>query len=93
MQTKEKGNIWKCGYRLHIQCTVPTELTAFMRKRHMNSSSTAHNILYHLQKGFDGTSILIILLRHTGGAQRCIRKDYIRKMNPFRKGVKKEKLE
>ena len=29
-----------------------------MRKRHLNSSSTAHNALYHLQQGLDGTSTI-----------------------------------
>ena len=48
MQTKKRWNIWEGSHCLHIECTVPTELAAFMRKRHLNSSSTAHNTLYHL---------------------------------------------
>lgn len=55
VQAKKKGNIWEGGHYLYIQCTAPIELTTFM-----NSNSTTHNILYHLQKGFDGISILII---------------------------------
>jgi len=43
MQATEKGNIQKGGYHLRIQCSAPPELAAFMRKRHLNNDSTAHN--------------------------------------------------
>ena len=64
-----------------------------MRKRHLNSSSTTHNTLYHLQKGLDGTRISVVPLRRTGEGLKCIRSDYIKEKNPSRKGVSIEKLE
>ena len=85
VQATEKGNIWEGGHYFHIQCSAPTELAAFMRKRHLNSDSIAHSSLYLLQKGLDGTSIPMIPLRHTGGGLRCNRKDYIRKGTPRRR--------
>ena len=72
-------------HHLHIQCSTPTKLAAFMRRIHLNSDSTAHNTLYHLQKSLDGTNIQIILLRCTSGGMRCNRKDYIRKGTPLEK--------
>jgi len=58
-----------------------------MRKRHLYSSSTTHNTLYHLQQSPDGTSIPITTHRCTGGELRCIRRDYIREGAPSRKEV------
>jgi len=79
----EKGNLWEGGHHLHIQCSAPTVLTAFMRKRHLNSDSTTHNSLYHLQKGPDETNIQIIPLRCTHGGLRCNENDYIREGTPL----------
>ena len=87
VQTMENGNIWEGGHHLRIQCSTPTELAVFMRNRHLNSDSTAHNSLYHLQKGPDGTSIRIISLRHTDGRLRCNEKDYIMKRTHLEKGM------
>ena len=70
---------------LHIQCSASTELAAFMRKIHLNNDTTAHNTLYHLQKGPNGTNIQITLLRCTSGGLRCNRKDYIKKGTPLEK--------
>ena len=53
------------NYHFHIQCTIPIKLVAFMRKRHLNSSSTSQNTLYYLQKDSDGINIPITTLRHT----------------------------
>ena len=64
-----------------------------MKKRHLNNSSIAHNTLYYLQKGPDVTSIPISTRRHTGGGLRCIKEDYIKEMNPSRKGVGTRELE
>ena len=75
------------NHHLYIQYSTPTELTAFLKKRHLNCDFTALNTLYHLQKGLDGTSIQVILLRRTGGGLRCHRKDYIRKWSPLEKGM------
>ena len=61
MQAKEKGNIWEGDHHLYIQYSVPIKLAAFMRKRHLNSNSTAHKSLNYLQNGPDGTSIQTIL--------------------------------
>ena len=85
MQATKKENIWEGGHYFHIQCSAPTELAAFMRKRHLNNDFTAHSSLYLLQKGLDGTNIPVIPLRHTGGGLRCNRKDYIRKGTPRRR--------
>ena len=85
MQATKKGNIWKGSHYFHIQCSEPTKLAAFMRKRHLNSDSTTHSSLYLLQKGLDGTSIPMIHLRHTGGGLRCNKKDYIGKGTPKRR--------
>ena len=79
----EKGNLWEGGHHLHIQCPIPTELAAFIRKRNLNSDSTTHNSLYHLQKGSDRTNIQIIPLRRTDGGLRCNGNDYIRKGTPL----------
>ena len=87
VQATKKKNIWEDSHYLHIQYSTPTELAAFMRKRHLNNDSIAHNSLYHLQKGSDGTSIRIILLRLTDGGLRCNGKGYIRKGTPLEKGV------
>ena len=62
-----------------------------MKKRHLNRSFTAHNTLYHLQKGLDGTSISINTLRRTGERLRFIKGDYIKEMNPSRKGDERQK--
>ena len=67
------------NHHLHIKCFAPTKLAAFMRKRHLNNDSIAHNTLYHLQKGPNGTNIQTIPLRRVGGGLRCNRKYYIRK--------------
>ena len=85
MQATKKGNISKGGRYFYIQCSAPIELAAFMRKRHLNSDSTAHSSLYLLLKGLDGTSIPVIPLRHTGGGLRCNRKYYIKKETPRRR--------
>ena len=61
MQAKKKGNIWEGDHHLYIQYSVPIKLAAFMRKRHLNSNSTAHKSLNYLQNGPDGTSIQTIL--------------------------------
>ena len=82
-KTTESENIWEGGDHLHIQYFVPIELAAFIRKKHMNCDFTAHNSLYHLQKGPYGTSIQIILLRRTDGGLRCNGKNYIRKGTPL----------
>ena len=58
-----------------------------MRKRHFNSSSIAHNSLYHLQQGLDRTSIPIATHIRIGGGLRCIRRDYIKEWNPPRKEI------
>ena len=87
VQATKRKNIWEDGHYLHIQYSAPTELAAFMRKRHLNNDSIAHNSLYHLQKGSDGTSIQIIPLRLTDGGLRCNGKGYIRKGTPLEKGV------
>ena len=42
-----------------------------MRKRHLNSDFIAQSSLCHLQKGPDGASIQIVLLRHTDRGLRC----------------------
>ena len=76
----------KGNHHLHIQCSASTKLAAFIRKRHLNSYLTAHNTLYHLQKGPNGTSISIVPLRRTDGGLRCNRKGYIRKGTPLEKG-------
>ena len=57
MQAMEKGNIWGGGHHLHILYSAPTKPAAFIRKKHLNSDSTAHKSLYHLQKGLNETSI------------------------------------
>ena len=62
MQAIEKGNIWEGDHHLYIQYSVPIKLAVFMRKRHLNSNSTAHKSLNYLQNGPDGTSIQTILL-------------------------------
>ena len=93
VQIEKRGNICRNYHHLHIQCSTLTKLVAFMGKRHLNSDSTAYNTLYHLQKGLDGTSIQIILLRRIGRGLRCNRKDYIRKGTPLGKGIGKQKLE
>ena len=87
VQAIEKGNIWEGGHHFRIQYFALIELAAFMRKRHLNSDSTAQNSLYHLQKGLDGTNIRIIPLRRTNGRLRCNRKCYIRKGTPLEKGM------
>ena len=87
MQATKKENIQEGGHHLRIQCSTPIELATFMRKRHLNSDSTAHNSLYHLQKDLDGTSIQIIPLRRTYGGLRCNEKGYIRKGTPLEKGM------
>ena len=58
-----------------------------MRKRHLNNDSIAHNSLFHLQKGSDGTSIRIIPLRLTDEGLKCNGKGYIRKGTPLEKRV------
>ena len=58
-----------------------------MKKRHLNSDSTAHNSLYHLQKGPNGTSIQIIPLRRIDRGLRSNENDYIRKGTPLEKGM------
>ena len=58
-----------------------------MRKRHLNNDFTAHNSLYHLQKGLNGTSIQIVPLRCTYGKLRCNGMDYIGKRIPQKEGI------
>ena len=87
VQAMKKENIWEGGHHLRIQQSTPIELATFMRKRHLNSDSTGHNSLYHLQKDLDGTSIQIIPLRHIDGGLRCNEKGYIRKGTPLEKGM------
>ena len=87
VQATKRKNIWEDGHYLHIQYSAPIKLAAFMRKRHLNNDSIAHNSLYHLQKGSDGTSIQIIPLRLTDEGLRCNGKGYIRKGTSLEKGV------
>ena len=75
----------------HSMLSAPTKLVVFMTKRHLNSDSTAHNSLYHLKKGPNGTSIQVIPLRRTGGRLRYNNKKIKKKRlykerNPSRKG-------
>lgn len=49
------------NHHLHIQYSAPTELAAFMRKKHLSSNLTAHKSLSYLQNGLNGTSIQTIL--------------------------------
>ena len=58
---QKKRKIWEGDHHLHIQCSVPTVLAAFIRKRHLNSNSIAHKSLSYLQNGLDRTSIQTIL--------------------------------
>ena len=87
VQATKKKNIREGGHYLHTQYSAPTELATFMRKRHLNNDSTAHNSLYYLQKGSYGTSIPIIPLRLIDEGLRCNGKGYIRKGTPLEKGV------
>ena len=81
------------SHHFHIQCTAPTQLSALMRKRHLNSSSTSHNTFYHLQQCPNGKSISITTHRRTSEGLKCIRKDYIREGAPSKKGIEMIKLE